>query len=80
MPIPEHTNPAVEVGALVTHALSPPLMGVGGGSATEEQSLGRWKRKGIAELDRLRVTCGPPLLAPELHTILDCCSLLFGKH
>lgn len=45
---------AEQIGALVTLALSPPTMGVGGGSRTEEREQDMWKARVRAEWTRLR--------------------------
>ena len=71
-------NPAKEIADLVELALSPPLMGMGGGSTTEERAIERWKAKGTIEISRLRVAYDPPSKAPELHRFLDIASEIFG--
>lgn len=71
-------NPAKEVAALVEMALSPPLMGMGGGSATEEHTIDRWKERRRSETFRLRAAYGPSSRAPELHRFLDLAAEIFG--
>lgn len=71
-------NPAKEVAALVELALSSPLMGMGGGSATEERAIDRWKERGRAEASRLRAAYGPSSKAPELHRFIDLAAEIFG--
>lgn len=78
IPKNEHADPAKEIAALVELALSPPLMGMGGGSSTEERAIERWKAKGVIEISRLCIAYGPPSKAPELHRFLDIASEIFG--
>jgi hypothetical protein len=45
---------AEQIGAFVTMALSPPTMGMGGGSVAEERAQDAWRARVRAEWARLR--------------------------
>lgn len=51
-------NPAKKIAALVELSLSPPVMGMGGGSKTEEVDIDRWKQDVGKEVVRLRKAYG----------------------
>lgn len=71
-------NPAKEIATLVELALSPPIMGMAGGSATEEHAIDRWKGKVREAAARLFIVCGPPSRSPELHRFLNAVAETIG--
>jgi hypothetical protein len=66
----KHPDPAAELGALVTKVFNVPVMGMGGGSLTEERAQDRHNAECVAELSRLR-GYSRPAEDPEFHMVLD---------
>ena len=69
-------NPAKEIAALVELSLSPPVMGMGGESKTEEVNVDRWKQDVGREVVRLRKAYGGG--APAVDWLFDSLGQTFG--